>query len=279
MRLYRREPSLSLVNPWLIMRNLWRHRALIRQFAWRGVELRHKGSFLGMIWAFLNPLLVLAVYAFVFVCVFDSHFGSSAKESRWDYAIAIFLGLSLIQLFLETLSVAPTVIVSNPNYVKKVVFPLEVLPISALGASLFHCVVSLGLVLLAIQFLGGGLSASVLWLPVVLLPVLLLSSGAAWLMASLGVFIRDLSFVTQFLSLVLMFLSAVFYPASRIPEAFSVLRLNPLLIALESSRNAVLWHQAPQFTQLAYLYTVGAMGCLSGHFLFAKLKPAFADVI
>ena len=255
------------------------HRRLIRQFARRYIEMRHKGSLFGVLWSVLNPLLVLAVYSFVFVIVFRGSFGVSPSESRWDYAIGIFIGLAISQLFLEALTASPQLIVSNPNYVKKVVFPLEILPVSATSASLFHCVVSLALALLATALAGNGLHAGCLWLPVLLVPVLFMSLGAAWLMAALGVFLRDLTFITQFLNLVIMFLSGVFYSPQRIPEAYGFLRWNPLLIAVDVTRNAVLWNMPPALDQLLYLYAVGIMSLCGGYILFTRLKPAFADVV
>ncbi len=279
MQLYQKESTGALLNPYLTAHKLWRNRALLRQFTWRTIEMRHKGSLLGMVWAVLSPLLVLSIYSFVFVTVFDGRFGSNPDETAWDYTIAIFLGLALMQLFLETLTSSSGVIVGNANYVKKVVFPLEILPISVVGASLFHCSVSIGLVLIAVLTFGGGLSWTVLWLPFIIVPILLIACGVAWLLSALGVFLRDLTFVTQFMSLLFMFLSAVFYPASRIPEEFAFLHANPMLVALEASRNAVLWHSPPSLGTMLYLYTVGGTVCIGGYFVFTKLRSAFADVI
>jgi lipopolysaccharide transport system permease protein len=180
---------------------------------------------------------------------------------------------------LETLTSSAGVIVANGNYVKKVVFPLEILPIAVVGSSLFHCLVSLGLVVIAVAGFGTGLSWTFLWLPILVLPILFLSAGVAWLLSALGVFLRDLTFVTQFLSLLFMFLSAVFFPASKIPARFSFLTANPLLIALESSRNAVLWHTSPSWSSVFYLYWTGLVICMGGYLVFNKLKPAFADVV
>ena len=198
---------------------LLRHRALLWQFTQRNVELRHKGSHLGLIWSFLNPLLMLGLYVFVFGYVFGGKFGARPSETRVDYALGIFVGLSLFHLIGEVLGVAPTVIVSNPNFVKKVVFPLEILPVATVGASFVHFLISIVLTLLGIAIVGPGPNLGMLWLPVIFLPVLLLSMGMAWFFSALGVFFRDIVQATSFVSMALMFSSAVFYPASNIPPA------------------------------------------------------------
>ncbi len=259
---------------------LVRHRALLWQFTLRNVELRHKGSHLGLIWSFLNPLLMLGLYVFVFGYVFGGKFGARPGETRVDYALAIFVGLSLFHFIGEVLGVAPTVIIGNPNFVKKVVFPLEILPVATVGASFVHFLISILLTLLGVTLFGPGLSWSLLWLPVVFLPVLLLALGLAWLCSALGVFFRDISQLTGFLSMVLMFASAVFYPTTSIPAAAcTILRFNPLIHASELSRNLVLWNTPMDFNHLAYLYGCSAVLAAVGYWTFYKLRPAFADVL
>ncbi len=259
--------------------SLWKHRALIQQFTLRNVELRHRGSHLGLVWSFLNPLLLLGLYVFVFGYIFGGSFGIPG-ESRVDYSLGIFLGLSMFHFLAETIGLAPTLIVGNPNFVKKVVFPLEVLPIAAVGASLIHLLISLGLVLIGVTFFGRGISAGVLWLPIILLPLVLFSLGISWLLSALGTFFRDFSQVTQFLTMALMFSSAIFSPASKIPEAaWQILRWNPMLLAVELSRDAVLWDRELNLRHLGYLYLSGAFLAWCGYAGFRRMKPAFADVL
>jgi lipopolysaccharide transport system permease protein len=258
---------------------LWTHRNLIWQFTLRNVELRHKGSHLGLVWSFLSPLLLLGLYVFVFGYIFDGSFDRPG-ETRVEYALGIFLGLSLFHFLGETIGQSPGLITSNPNFVKKVVFPLQVLPAAAVGASLIHLGISLVLILAGIAFFGPGLTAGVLWLPVILLPLALFGLGIAWFVSALGVFLRDIAQITQFVGMALMFASAVFYPTSKIPEAaWQILRFNPLLLAVELSRDAVLWHEALNFRQLGYLYAAGLLCAWAGLAVFRKLKPAFADVL
>jgi lipopolysaccharide transport system permease protein len=259
---------------------LFRHRSLLWQFILRNVELRHKGSHLGLVWSILNPLLMLAVYVLVFGVIFG---GKGSDSDNLGYALNLFVGLSLFHLIAEVLGTAPGVIVGNPNFVKKVVFPLEILPAASVGAAFVHFLTSLGLTLVGTLLLGPKLSWTVLWLPVILLPFLLLNIGIAWFVAALGVFLRDISQVTGFLSTALMFASAIFYPAAMIPEksplAWSILRFNPIIHANELCRDAILRHLPMNFGSLGYLYLAGFGSALIGYLVFTKLRPTFADVI
>lgn len=259
--------------------HLCQHRSLLGQFTVRNVELRHKGSYLGLAWSILNPLLMLALYVLVFGYIFSGTFGRPG-ETRLEYGLTIFLGLTLFHFVTESLVTAPAVIVGNPNFVKKVVFPLEVLPAANVGAAAVHLLVGLALVLAGVLLFGEGLSLSALWLPVILLPLLLLCLGVNWLFSALGVFLRDVAQVIQFLSMALLFASAVFYPVSSIPAAAWVfMRFNPVLIAVELARNTVLWHEPIRLTHLGYLYGVALVSCYAGYAVFRRLKPAFADVL
>lgn len=260
--------------------DLWKHRELLWQFTLRNVELRHKGSHLGLIWSFLNPLLMLALYVLVFGYIFGSKFGVLPGETRADYALGVFLGLTVFHFVAEVLGVSPSFIVGNPNFVKKVVFPLEVLPAAGVGAATFHFLVSLILVLLSVMLFGSGLPLSSFWLPVVLLPIVLFCLGISWLISALGVFFRDVGQLMGFLSVATMFASAVFYSAKIIPPAIWFwMRLNPVLLAIEMARAVTLWRQPLNFHHLIYLYVCSVATCWLGHAAFRRMKPAFADVI
>jgi lipopolysaccharide transport system permease protein len=224
-------------------------------------------------------VLLFAVYAFVFIAVFDSRFGNSPHESRSDYAIGLFLGLSLLQMFQESMLLAPFAIVQNPNYVKKVVFPLEVLPIAPVFAAAFRCAVSLSLVLLATVLFGPGFSWQLFWLLPLLLSLMLLSAGVSFFLSALGVFLRDIGPLVQFLSVLLMFVSAVFYSFAQVPAAFAFLRFNPLLLIVEMGRGAVLWQTAPNIGELAYTLGSGAVLFVVGQTVFSSLRGAFSDVL
>ena len=250
---------------------------LLWQFTLRNVELRHKGSHLGLIWSFLNPLLMLGLYVLVFGYIFGGKFGN---ETKVEYALGIFLGLTMYHIIAETLGISPTLIVGNPNFVKKVVFPLEILPAASVGAALFHTGISLLLVSLGILIFGPGLTMTILWLPVILLPLILLCLGLSWFLSALGVFFRDIGQMMQFATMALMFSSAVFYSAGKIPPGvWTYMRFNPVLLAIEMARDAALWQHPMNLTHLTYLYVTSLAICYFGHAAFRKMKPAFADVL
>ena len=272
--------SLSEYHPFAFVDAIWRNRNLLKQFTLRNVELRHKGSRLGLIWAVLNPLLMLALYVFVFGYIQRGHFGVLPNETRIDFALGIFVGLTIFHFFSEVLATAPTVIMSNPNFVKKVVFPLEILPAASVGASLIHMLGSLTLALIGIAIIGPGLSAGIFWIPIILLPLVLLLLGLAWFFAAVGVFFRDIGQIVTLLTLGLMFASAVFYSAGSLPStAWSILRFNPLLLAIELMRDATMWNQPIRLLHLAYLMGVGSVAAIGGYWCFRKMSPAFADVL
>lgn len=260
--------------------DLWRNRDLLWQFTVRNIELRHKGSYLGFIWSVLSPLLLLALYVYIFGYIFKGSFEEGPTETPLDYALGLFTGLAILQMMAEVIAVSPMIFVAQPNFVKKVVFPLEILPAASVGSSIFHFLISTVLVAVGVATVGPGLSWSALWLPVILLPVILIALGLSWLISSLGVFFRDIGQVTPVLIPMLMYSSAVFFPAKIITGfAWSILRFNPLLHATGLSRDALLWHHPMNFRELGYLYVSGIATLWLGYFAFRKMQPAFADVL
>src|SRR5688572_3338122 len=207
-----------VVDPLRMVAGLWRRRELIGQFTRRNIELKHRGSRLGAFWALINPLSMLALYYILFGVLYGTRFKVLEGETGFDVLLAMFLGLSLFHAFSETLSWAPTLITTNPNFVKKVVFPLEVLPVAQIGAAAFHLAVGLSLVLLGSAFSTAGLTLHALWLPVLVVPLLMLSLGIAWLLAAAGVFLRDIGQLSAFAVTALLFASAVMFPPSMIAE-------------------------------------------------------------
>jgi lipopolysaccharide transport system permease protein len=283
MERWRQQSFLSLLNPWVPISTLWRHRELLWQFTMRNVEMRHKGSMLGFVWAVLNPLLMLVLYVFVFGFVFGGKFGVVPNETKWDYGLAMFLGLTLFQLLAEAIAVAPTVIVGSPNFVKKVVFPVEILPAAAVGAAVVHMLITLAMVLLG-AILGGRFpSLELLVLPVILIAVVGFALGLSWLIAALGVFFRDIGQLINAMVAGIMFASAIFYPASLIqnhaPSAWLILKFNPLLQAVEMARDIVLWNRPIALDVLAWLLVGAGLATSLGFACFARLKSAFADVV
>jgi lipopolysaccharide transport system permease protein len=272
-----------IVDPLRMVASLWTRRELIGQFTRRNIEMRHRGSRLGAFWALINPLSMLVLYYVLFGVIYNTKFNVLPGETGFDVLLAMFLGLSLFHAFSETLSWAPTLITTNPNFVKKVVFPLEVLPVAQIGAAAFHLAVGLGLVLVGSVFSTAGLTWHVLWLPVLIVPLLMLSLGMAWLLAAAGVFLRDIGQLSAFAVTLLLFASAVMFPATMIaqrsPELWAVLRLNPLLQIVDLARNVVLWHQPMPFPWLAYIYAFAVIVFASGAVFFALLRRSFAEAI
>lgn len=261
-------------------KSLWRNRQLIAQMTKREVVGRYKGSALGLTWSFFNPVFMLAVYTFVFSVVFRARWGVGADESKSQFAVVLFVGMIVHGLFAEVLNRAPGLILSNVNYVKKVVFPLEILPVISLGAALFHSLISLGVLLVAFFIFNGHLHWTVVFAPFVLLPLIILSLGLAWMLASLGVFLRDVAQTIGIVTTVMMFLAPVFYPAKALPEEFRPwLMANPLTFIIEQAREVLIWGRLPDWSGLA-LYTLAATAVSwAGFVWFQKTRKGFADVL
>ena len=267
------------ISPKEMAASLWRNRSLIKALTQREVVGRYRGSNLGILWSFFNPVFMLLVYTFVFSVVFKARW-SVGSDSKTEFALVLFAGLIVFNLFAECVNRAPGLILANVNYVKKVVFPLEILPWVALGSALFHALISLVVWLIAYLIFFGVPHLTVLLLPLVILPFLLFVMGLTWALASLGVYLRD---VSQFIGLVttaMMFLSPIFYPVSALPEAYRhLLLLNPLTPVIEQAREVLYWGKVPDMTILS-VYLVGATFIAwLGFAWFQKTRKGFADVL
>lgn len=266
------------IAPLTLARRLWRYRELALQLARREVLLRYSGSAFGLLWSFAQPLLLLAVYTFAFRELLGLRWPEA--DSRADFAVLVFCGMIVHGLFAEMISRAPVLVLSVPNYVKKVVFPLHVLPVASLLAALFHFAISVFVLLLFAASASGGLHATVLLVPVVLAPFVLLVLGLSWFLASLGVFFRDIHQVTGILATVMMFLSPVFYPASAVgPRYRAVLELNPLTPIIEALRDVLVAGTLPDFAALAAYTLFAAVLAWAGYAWFEGTRDGFADVI
>lgn len=263
-----------------IFRSFWRNRQLIWQLTKREVIGRYRGSVMGLAWSFFHPLLMLVIYTFVFSVVFKARWGVGSDESRTDFAVILFVGMIVHGLFAECINRAPGLILANPNYVKRVVFPLEILPWVALGSALFHAAISLVVLMGAYLVLNHGLQWTAIFLPMVLLPLLLGTLGFAWFLASTGVFVRDIGQTTGILTTVLLFVSPVFYPVSVLPEQYRMyLQLNPLTFIMEQARGVLIWGAAPDWPELG-LYGVISLGvACTGFWWFQRTRKGFADVL
>lgn len=268
-----------LLNPLAPAAALWLRRGLLLDLTRRDVVGRYKGSVMGLLWSFFTPILMLAIYTFVFSVVFKARWGEGS-DSRVDFAINLFVGMIVHGLFAECVNRAPTLILHNVNYVKKVVFPLEVLPAVSLGGALFHSGISLAVLLVFFAAVHGFVYWTVLLLPLVLLPLALMTLGLAWLLASLGVFLRDIAQITGLFTTVLMFLSPVFYPASALPEPYRMLLYaNPLTFIIEQARGVLVAGQPPAWGALALATAAGLLVAVLGYAWFQRTRRGFADVL
>jgi lipopolysaccharide transport system permease protein len=253
---------------------------LIVQMTKREVMARYKGSVFGLFWSFINPVVMLSIYTFVFSSIFQSRWGDTVGSSKTEFATILFVGLMIQNLFAEIINRAPNLIISNVNYVKKVIFPLEVLPIITMGSALFHYLISLSVLLAAFLLFNGYLPATFILLPFVLLPFLILTLGLAWLLVALGVFLRDVGQAIVIITTMLLFLSPVFYPLTAVPVKYRfIIMANPLTFIIEQAREVLIWGHLPNWTGLG-IYTLfsGAVVWM-GYAWFQKSRKGFADVL
>jgi lipopolysaccharide transport system permease protein len=268
------------VSPKSLLASLYRHRQLILQMTRREVIGRYRGSVFGMAWSLFNPVFMLAVYTFVFSMAFKARWGTSAEESRTQFAVVLFVGLVVHSLLAEVLNRAPTLIVSNANFVKKVIFPLEILPVVTVGAALFHGVISLAVLLAAFFLFNGYLPWTAVLTPLVLLPLLVLAAGVGWMLSSLGVFLRDAGQTIGIVTTAMMFLAPVFYPVSALPEEIRPwLMLNPTTFIIEQAREVLVWGRAPNWEGLGLYSMVAVLLAWLGYAWFQKTRKGFSDVL
>ncbi|WP_421324415.1 ABC transporter permease [Aeromonas veronii] len=267
------------VSPLLLFKSLLTNRSLVHTLILREVTGRYKGSVFGMLWSFFNPVLMLVIYTFVFSIVFNARWGGGS-ESKSEFALILFAGLIVFNFFVECFNRAPTLILSNTNYVKKVVFPLELLPMINMGAALFNTIISIAVWIVFYFIDVGTLNLSILQLPLVLIPLCLMTMGVSWILSSLGVFIRDVTQFVGLLSTVIMFLSPIFYPASAIPEKYQIfLNLNPLSIPISQMRDILYWGNFLDAQAYIQYFMFSAVFAWCGYFWFQKTRKGFADVL
>ncbi|AJG15123.1 sugar ABC transporter permease [Pseudomonas plecoglossicida] len=235
---------------------------------------------MGLLWSFLTPLFMLAVYTFVFSVVFKARWTTSADESKGDFAVLLFAGMIVHGLFAEVLNRAPTLILANVNYVKKVVFPLEILPVISMCTALFHSAVSLLVLVCAIVFVNGEFHATMLLVPLVVLPYILFVQGLAWVLASLGVYLRDVGQTIGIITMIMLFMSPVFFPVSSLPvEMRPLMEANPLTFIIEQVREVLIWGRLPDWMGLARYSLMSLITVWVGYAWFQRTRKGFADVL
>jgi lipopolysaccharide transport system permease protein len=263
-----------------LISSLIKNRHLIYQMTKREVIGRYKGSLFGILWSFFNPILMLAIYTFVFTVVFKARWGIVGDDSKWNFALMIFVGMIVFGVFSDAVNRAPTIIINNANYVKKVIFPLDILPVIGLGVSLFHALISLFVLVGVYSALNGYINWTSIFIPLIFLPLALLTLGISWLLASLGVYMRDVGQTITILISILIFLSPVFYPIDALPVEYqSWMMINPLSFIIEQARVVLILGKLPNWFGLM-LYTIFSLFVtMLGFSWFQKTRKGFADVL
>lgn len=246
----------------------------------REIMGKYRGSFMGISWSFFVPLIMLGVYTFVFSVVFDARWGVTRDESTADFAIMLFAGIIIHSFLSECINRSPGLILSNPNYVKKVVFPLDILPWVAMGTALFQVCVSLTILLAAQLIMHHHLPWTIVFFPIVFFPLMVLTAGVCWLLSSVGVFVRDIGQFTGILTTILLFMSPIFYPSEALPSNLRpLLMLNPLSFIIEEARGVLILGDMPNIIGLMIYMAVALAVAWIGFAWFQKTRKGFADVV
>jgi len=262
------------------LKYIFNQKNLISQFTKREITSRYKGSYLGLLWSIVTPLMMLIIYTFVFSAVLKTKWGTGEETSKVEFALLLLAGLLTFNFFAEVISRAPSLITANTNYVKKVVFPLEILPIVSLGTALFQAFISYVVLIIASVVLMGDFQWTVFLFPIILIPLMLLTLGLSWFLASFGVYVRDTSQVIALIIPALMFMSPIFYPISIIPDEFQIIYwFNPLTYIVEDARRVLVWGQLPHWDWFLYGSIIGLAVALIGYIWFKKTRKGFADVL
>lgn len=264
-----------------VWRPLWelpRRIDLIWSLTKRELAARYKGSALGILWAILTPVVMIAIFTIIFAGIFHAKFGAS--DSQWDFALYLFCGLLPWNAFQEALTSSSNVVVTRANLVKRVVFPLEALPVAQTLAAIMNQLFGTIALLLAIILIRHQVHATLVYLPVLLIPQFIATLGGAWLLASLGVFIRDIVQGTTLVLMAWMYLTPIIYPESMVPDAYrAIVRLNPFSAVIRSYRRIFLEGIAPDWVGLAYFLAFAFVAFLIGYWWFARSRKNFADVV
>lgn len=267
-------------QPLAVFASFWNHRALILNLARRDVIGRYSGSILGLMWSFFNPLLMLGVYTFVFGVVFKTRWNTGGSGSTLEFAVVLFSGLLVFGIFSECINRAPGLMLQNPGFIKRVIFPLEGLPWVVLCSSLFHAAISLLVLAIVMLLVMGSLPPTWPLFLIVLVPLLLFVLGLSWALAALGVYLRDLQQTINIATAVLMFMSPIFYPASAVPKDFRwAIDWNPMTFFVEQARAVLVFGGLPDFTGLAWMTLAGLGVAWLGLAFFQHARDGFADVI
>lgn len=284
IRSARPEPMLTYLSPLAPIRTIVVHRELIWNFAARELLERHKGAILGVAWNIINPLLTLAIYTMVFGYIFGTRWdrGGGSIPARLDFPLVFLTGHTLFHVFGECANRAPTMVSGRSNLVRKVVFPIEVLPVTAVVSSLVYAMIALAIVALTLLISTGGVPASAVCLPVLCVPLVMLALGASWFLSAVGVFVRDMRHIVQVLTQLLMFMTPIFYKVDRLPEDARwigvIVNANPLSVIVENGRRALLWNEPLEWGKLAMVTVFAVIVMQAGYAFFMATRRGMADV-
>ena len=269
------------LTPSELLSSFWRNRNLINDLSRRDIFSRYRGSYIGILWSLLTPLFTLIVYTYVFSSIFKAQWNQNSG-SKVEFSLILFPGLIIFNLFSECISKAPSLIFNNSSYVKKIVFPLEVLPWISLYSSLFHFFVGLFVWLIVYIFYYGFPHLTILFLPLALIPFCFFILGISWFLSCAAVYLRDIQQMVGVILSILMFISPIFYPLNSVPEKYrSYFYLNPLAIPIEEMRNFLFFGNIAKINLIficEYWLFSGLIAWL-GFICFQNVRKGFADVI
>ncbi|MBZ0158639.1 MAG: ABC transporter permease [bacterium] len=257
---------------------LWRHRALIWSFAKRDLLARYKGSVVGLFWSVIHPLIMLALYTFVFSTIMKVRVGAS--EGTEQFAIYLFCGMLPWNALAEGLNRSTGVILEHSNLIKRAIFPSEILPIYPVIVGIINQFIGFVILLAALLLVGHPIYPVMLLLPVIFILQFAITTGLAWIVAGVTVFIRDLGQMLGMMLTLGVFLTPIFYPPSVVPQGLQpLLVVNPMYALVEAYRSLILRGQLPSWGSVVFLASIGAVVFIMGYRLFTRLQPAFADVL
>lgn len=262
-----------------ILSLFFNNKFLIIEFIKRDVSLKYKGTFLGFFWSFLTPLIMVTIYTVVFSKILTPKWNVNFMSEHFGYGVILYAGLIILNFFNEIFNKSTSVIKSNKNYVKRVVFPLEAFAIILTGSALFQLLINL-IIITIIVIIFDAFNSNLIYIPFIILPLIIFCIGASWIVSSISVFLQDTKHVVSLISSVLIFISPIFYPISAVPEKIAfIIYLNPLSIPVENLRNVLIFGLSPDIKELFYYFIFSCMFALVNFFIFIKLKKRFSDVI
>jgi len=279
-RTMKKQKLISLLNPIRTIAFFYKNKDLLKQLVRQNILVRYKGSGLGSIWSFITPLFMLAIYTFVFNVIFKTRLTVGDNDSTIAFTLTLFCGIAVFNIFSESINPSSTVIIQNANYVKKVVFPLEILPVTMVVSSLFFGGIWFVVLIVGVGVFLHKICITLICLPLILLPLILFTLGLSWWIASLGVYIRDIAHFVGLGLQCLFFITPIFYPITMVPDNLQVvLQINPLAAIIQEMRNIVLYNIWPAWPMLGLIFAVSLVVFQSGYVWFMKTKHGFADVI